>query len=51
MSRRLHSLQLEPQAVASLMRKTVTDVSYGSMHTACATSDGEVYTFGEGSCG
>ena len=50
-SRRLHSLLLEPKAVPSLMRKTVTDVSCGSMHTACVTSDGEVYTFGEGSCG
>ena len=50
-SKRLYSLMLQPKLVASLMRKKVVDISCGSKHTACVTSEGDVYTFGEGSCG
>lgn len=42
---------LQPTPIQALRHVTVTNVSAGELHSACVTSDGDVYTWGDGFCG
>ena len=42
---------LRPQYIEALSRVRVTCVSAGELHSACVSSDGDCYTWGDGFCG
>lgn len=42
---------LRPQYIEALSRVRVTCISAGELHSAAVTSDGDVYTWGDGFCG
>ena len=43
--------ETKPRYIEQLFEETVTCVAAGELHSACVTSDGDCYTWGEGFCG
>lgn len=43
--------ELKPRYIEALMPYTVTCVSAGELHSSAVTSDGDLYTWGDGFCG
>jgi len=43
--------EIRPRIIEALLSERVTHVAAGELHSACVTSDGDCYTWGEGFCG